>query len=80
MLVIGCCLIVRVTVDTGENGVVCRVRVAIGAGSPFAGVSARIDREPRVIERRPKPRCRVVAGRAGRRECRGHVVRIGTAR
>jgi hypothetical protein len=47
---------------------VSRVRVAIAAGRPLAGVSSGIDREPGMIERRAGPGGRSMACRTGGRE------------
>ncbi len=49
------------------------------AGSPHSGMRAGINREPSVIKGRPRPRCGVVAQRAGGGEGRRRVVGIGGA-
>lgn len=48
-------LVMGMACDAREDGIIRRVRVAIGAGSPLAGVSPGVDREPCVVERRAEP-------------------------
>lgn len=64
--------------DTRERRVVGGVHVTISAGVPFAVVSARVDREPGVIERGSCPGCRRVARGAGGWELRCCMVRVGS--
>lgn len=65
-----------VAVGTGKDGVIVRVRVA---GRAYAIGAPVVHREIGVIEVRRDPRRRVVAGGAGSREARGHMVRIRSA-
>lgn len=53
--------------------------MAVAAACPTAGVAAGVDREPRVVEYRAQPRCRVVAGVARRREHSRFVIRIASS-
>ena len=71
------CLVMRVTCNTSEGGIICRVYVASRAGHPYALiVGTGVDREPCVIKGRSGPgRCRVTS-LASRRESGGDVVRI----
>ena len=57
-----------------EDGVVGRIRVALGAAEPF--VRAAGDGEPGMVERRAGPARRGVAGLASGRESRGLVIGI----
>lgn len=80
MLLIGRALVVRMTIRAGEYEEIIGIGVAITAGIPNSRhVRTRVDGEPGVIEGRTQPGCRVVAGLAGCRELRGHVIRIGGA-
>ena len=65
-----------VAVGTGKDRVIVRVRVAGRANAIRPPV---IHREVGVIEVRRDPRGRVVAGSAGSREARGHMVRISSS-
>ena len=72
-LVPGVGLRLGVTVSTGEDRVVVRIRVA--GAAPTVGV-AMVQREPRVIELAIHPLDSVVAGCTGAREMGGDMVRI----
>ena len=78
---VGICvgLAVGVAVNAGEGRVVGGIDVAGGARGPHARVRARINGEPGVVESGARPRGRVVAERAGGRECRRDVVGVGSA-
>ena len=73
-------LVVGVACNTREDRVIRGVRVTIGAGCPFARVSAGVDREPSVVERRSQPGRSVMASCARRGECRRDVVGIAYVR
>ena len=62
--------------DAGEDLVVGGVRVAVGATGPAFVMSARVDGERRVIERRAAPRGGVVTGGASGGKGRGDVVGV----
>lgn len=74
--VFGVGLRLRMTVRTGEDGVVIRVGMATCA---YPIGSAVIHRKIGMVERRIGPGRRVVTSRAGRRESRRLMVRIGGA-
>jgi len=70
-------LVVLVTAEAGKHGVVGWIGVANAAGTPSPRVSSVIDRELAVGKRRAGPAIHGVAGVAGGRESRRHVVRVG---
>lgn len=76
MFLIRLLLRVRVARDAGEDRVIVGIGMAVPARSPYVRVGAGVNREPRVVERGPRPAGRVVAQLARGREHRGHVVRV----
>ena len=70
---------VRMASDAGEDRVIRRIGVAIGAGCPHARMIAAIDGKPRVVEGRTRPSRGGVTGVAGSRKGRSHVVGVGSA-
>ncbi len=63
------------TGDTGEDGIIRGVYVAVAAARPLARMSAAEDGEPGVVKGGAQPAGRAVACGAGRGEIRGHMIR-----
>ena len=75
-MLVRCRLVVSVAGSAREHGVVAGVGVAIGAGRPLSCMGTGIDRKLTVGKCGAGPRGRRMAGRTGRREGSGNVIRI----
>lgn len=72
-------LVVLMTTYAREDRVIGRVVMAIGARLPLACVRAGVDRKPRMVEPRSRPRHRCVTGLTSGRESGRNVIRISCA-
>ena len=69
-------LVMRVTVNAGENLVIAGVGMTIAATRPSPGMGAGVDWKLVMRERGAGPRCSRMTGSAGSREARGYVIRV----
>jgi hypothetical protein len=67
------------TIETGEDGKVTRIGVAITAGCPFPRVTSAVYREPCVIKNRATPGIIGMALRTGSGKARCYMVGISNA-